>query len=749
MDLNTLLTAGTYECASTDDNIPDVYAGTCVVQQLQSYLVLQTYTETSTSAVFTRKILSNAGLVQIGTWISTDPGTRSTWSTINETPTDYVSRWPTFAEVQQKPTTLAGFGITDGVSLSGAAFVGNVSVQNGRDFELKQSVAGTYNSIKFSDSSGALKAKIQYSDSDGLVIGSNLNVQGSVLTSGDQSSAVNSFTRKDYVDSGLNTKLNLSGGTLTGELKTSVAQSTAVNAFTRKDYVDSGLNTKLNLSGGTLTGVVTSTVSGTPYVFAGGSIAARADVMSFDATKYSLVTGSVSSYLCGNVQYTSSGWKKHDDSQPSGLIAVSKSLNPLFYYSNSGDTNPVATSYVMWHSGNFDPSTKLNLTGGTLTGTLTGTTFVGALSGTASNASTLDNIDSTGFGRAYSSSYSFGGSATACTTAEFITLLINLGAFNTPYWFAKGSWSYATNYYITDTGYGIIQLAGATVEVMGNSDAYTIRIHTAPTTSVGGAINADFVYVNHGSGYSPKWHRIYSTDYKPTPADIGAAAAGHTHSYLSNGDHLMGNGTGNDYNTGGIETRGNGSANTVYPTVGFHQPGLYAGSIQQRSGTDFAFFRQGGSAYANVYASTFVGALSGNATSATSASYLANARTLTIGGTGKPFDGSASQSWTLAEIGAVASADVDTVLAAAYTTSSTNVPAVGSLALVARTSSYATASALNYATSIAGSALKLGVYGGGVSSVVLTGTWKMLSYMEPVTTANTIVVQYGLAVRIA
>jgi hypothetical protein len=50
-----------------------------------------------------------------------------------------------------------------------------------------------------------------------------------------------------------------------------------------------------------------------------------------------------------------------------------------------------------------------------------------------------------------------------------------------------------------------------------------------------------------------------------------------------------------------------------------------------------------------VTAPTFSGALSGNATTATT---LATARTLTIGNTGKSFNGSANVSWSLAEIGA-------------------------------------------------------------------------------------------------
>lgn len=54
----------------------------------------------------------------------------------------------------------------------------------------------------------------------------------------------------------------------------------------------------------------------------------------------------------------------------------------------------------------------------------------------------------------------------------------------------------------------------------------------------------------------------------------------------------------------------------------------------------------------NVYATTFSGNLTGNANTATK---LATARTLTIGGTDKTFDGSGNVSWTLSEIGATVS----------------------------------------------------------------------------------------------
>lgn len=209
--------------------------------------------------------------------------------------------------------------------------------------------------------------------------------------------------------------------------------------------------------------------------------------------------------------------------------------------------------------------------------------------------------------RAYSSSYSFGGNQNAITTAQFITMLTNLGAFSQPYWIARGSWSYASNQYINDTGCGNIHLAGCTVEVMGTSSAYTIRI-TTPTTSSSGVTNGDFIYVNNGGSYSPGWRRLYSTAYKPTPSDIGAAASNHTHSYLPLSGGTM---------TGAI---------TVSGESRFHN-GTYT---DPWNGTSCAIKASGHvavngqiKATSTVTAPTFAGALSGNATTASS---LASAR---------------------------------------------------------------------------------------------------------------------------
>ena len=63
--------------------------------------------------------------------------------------------------------------------------------------------------------------------------------------------------------------------------------------------------------------------------------------------------------------------------------------------------------------------------------------------------------------------------------------------------------------------------------------------------------------------------------------------------------------TGNDYHTLGIMVNGNGTANTIKPGIGFHQPGVYANSLRSDGAGDFRFCVQGGSIGCTVQAATF------------------------------------------------------------------------------------------------------------------------------------------------
>ena len=109
-------------------------------------------------------------------------------------------------------------------------------------------------------------------------------------------------------------------------------------------------------------------------------------------------------------------------------------------------------------------------------------------------------------------SYSFGGNNDSITTAQFLTHLQNLGAFSTGFGIYRGSWSYMANQSITDTGVGVIHLAGSTVEVIGSrASNCTIRV-TVPTTSGNGTTKRIYVYCNNGDEYKPGWFAVARTD---------------------------------------------------------------------------------------------------------------------------------------------------------------------------------------------------------------------------------------------
>lgn len=58
--------------------------------------------------------------------------------------------------------------------------------------------------------------------------------------------------------------------------------------------------------------------------------------------------------------------------------------------------------------------------------------------------------------------------------------------------------------------------------------------------------------------------------------------------------------SGNDYHTLGIMVNGNGTANTIKPGIGFHQPGVFGGSIRMNDGSTFGIYTQGGTGLANL-----------------------------------------------------------------------------------------------------------------------------------------------------
>lgn len=79
----------------------------------------------------------------------------------------------------------------------------------------------------------------------------------------------------------------------------------------------------------------------------------------------------------------------------------------------------------------------------------------------------------------------------------------------------------------------------------------------------------------------------------------------------------------NDYQGAGLTTSGNGAANTIFPSIGFHQPTLHAGRIALTGNGIFSFFKTD-----NIAKATIVADLSGNAESVTNGVYTTGNQTI-------------------------------------------------------------------------------------------------------------------------
>ncbi|HHH6696467.1 TPA: tail fiber protein [Escherichia coli] len=248
-----------------------------------------------------------------------------------------------------------------------------------------------------------------------------------------------------------------------------------------------------------------------------------------------------------------------------------------------------------------------------------------------------------------------GSNGGAITTAQLVTLLQNNGAFNAKAWIARCAWAYANSASIPDseTGCGIIPLAGAVIEVFNkgsSSNNYTIRITTATTTSVSGALtNAEFIYVFNGTSYSPGWRRAYNTKNKPTAADVGAlplSGGALTGGLTSSGEIVSkyANGFRIAYGSFGFFIRNDGSNTYFMLTASGNTLGSWNGlrpiTINNTSGA--VSIGNGLNVTGGVN-----GSLNGNASTATK---LQTARKIS----GVSFDGSADITLTAANVSAFA-----------------------------------------------------------------------------------------------
>lgn len=255
---------------------------------------------------------------------------------------------------------------------------------------------------------------------------------------------------------------------------------------------------------------------------------------------------------------------------------------------------------------------------------------------------------------------------------------------------------------------GTVSAASFSGSISGNASTAT-TLQTARTLTIGstgksfnGSANVSWSLAEIGAAASSHTHNYAGSSSAGGAATSALACTGNsaTATKLQTARTLFGksfDGSGNvagkalvygnytstassRYTNGALEVRENGLVGSAQsdigyaPQLGFHWSGRIAATLAMSSSGEFQFINQAGTGYSNVRGGTFYGALSGNATTATTlqttrtingtsfngsanitTANWGTARTLTIGNTGKSVNGSANVSWSLSEIGAAAS----------------------------------------------------------------------------------------------
>lgn len=207
--------------------------------------------------------------------------------------------------------------------------------------------------------------------------------------------------------------------------------------------------------------------------------------------------------------------------RPSGTYRVLEqgANNLLVVFRNGSASNAALEIYSSWsvETSNLKIRTVIDANRYSVWKSLAYTTDIPAsLPANGGNADTVDRLHATDFGRAYSGYYSFGGNNNDITTDAFVDMLASLGAFDQPYWVARGSWEYDNNSIISDTGIGRIHLSGCVVEVFGVRSNYTIRIITPTSDDTGAELRRVFIYINNNNGYNYGWFKLANVSDIPT-----------------------------------------------------------------------------------------------------------------------------------------------------------------------------------------------------------------------------------------
>jgi hypothetical protein len=340
-------------------------------------------------------------------------------------------------------------------------------------------------------------------------------------------------------------------GTISSSQVTTALGFTPYNSTNPNGYItSSSLSSYLPLSGGTLTGTIGNNQGDLGRLFASYNASASGPLQFFIDHSYGNVN-------IGNAR---------------GNINISS--GSLLHGGNQ-----------VLHAGNY-------------------TSYSPSLSG--SGASGTWGINVTGSAGSVSNFKSFGiiyinpnGANAQCNTAQMIAHLSSLGFFNQSHAVGKCAWDYAGNNDLNDTGFGTIDLAGCMIETATTTGGEKhIRI-TRPTTGAGGF--QVLVYVDHGSGYSPGWRAmITSENISSFALGTGGGSTVTSTTYFRSSD----NGS-TSYTAAAIqlrESQGGSSGSYLPPRLAFHWGGVVASQIGIRSDGGIQILNNPGSSLENLWA---------------------------------------------------------------------------------------------------------------------------------------------------
>lgn len=133
-------------------------------------------------------------------------------------------------------------------------------------------------------------------------------------------------------------------------------------------------------------------------------------------------------------------------------------------------------------------------------------------------------------------------------------------------------------------------LGGVTLEAQNISNVTSVG--SKISFRIGGADggNGGRSFTNYGEGALPT-EKMFLQDDGWLSVSGGVAAQ----------SRIIASGNGNDYNAAAFEVKGGGTNSPgILPTIGFHNPNDFAGSLRQNNADTFGFYKQGGSATASV-----------------------------------------------------------------------------------------------------------------------------------------------------